>query len=122
MGRRLEFSRGDAMAVSENSQHAMEGQLNRVEHRIRDKPIVVEAANAQVKAWLDGKQESFDAVSCRLEGERQVHQLNAHADDAEAYGAALFVLAAAAAEERCMLLPEALLARNDANVAAMVGN
>lgn len=122
MDRRLEALKGNAMAVSEKSQHAVESQLDQVEHRIYDNRIVVEAANARVKAWLEGKKAGFDAGRVAWKEHRQVHQLNARADDAEAYAGAVFALAAAAADEATQAALEALLARNDANVAALPEN
>jgi len=122
MDRRLEALKGNAMAVSEKSQHAVESQLDRVEHRIYDNRIVVEAANARVKAWLEGKKASFDAGRAAWKENRQVHQLNERADDAHAYAGAIFALAAAAADEATQAALEALLARNDANIAAIPEN
>ena len=51
-----------------------------------------------------------------------MHLLNDRADDAEAYAGAVFELAAAAADEAAQTAQaalEALLARNDANLAAL---
>jgi hypothetical protein len=117
--RRLEALKGNAMATSEKSQHAVESQLDRVEQRIYDNRITVEAANARVKAWFDGKKEGFDGNRASWKENRQFHLLNSRADDAEAYAAAVFDLAAAAADEAAQAALEALLARNDANVAAL---
>jgi hypothetical protein len=117
--RRLEALKANAMATSEKSQHAVERQLDRVEQRIYDNRIVVEAANARVKAWFDGKKAGFDAGRASWKENRQVHLLNTRADDAEAYAGAVFDLAAAAADEAAQAALEALLARNDANRAAM---
>ena len=79
--RRLEALKANGMATSETSQYKVESQLDRVEQRIYDNRIVVEAANARVKAWLDGKKASnrFD-----WKANRRVQLLNARADDAEA--------------------------------------
>src|SRR5215218_819789 len=78
--RRLEALKGNAMATSEKSQHVVESQLDRVEQRIYDNRIAVEA---------------------------------------EAYAGAVFDLTVAAADEAIQAALEALLARNDANLAAM---
>ena len=120
--RRLEALKGNAMATSEKSQHAVESQLDRVEQRIFDNRNVVEAANARVKGWLDGKKDGFNGNRAGWKENRQVHLLNSRADDAEAYAAAVFDLAAAAADEAAQAALEALLARNDANVAALPEN
>jgi DNA-binding transcriptional MerR regulator len=120
--RRLEALKGNAMATSEKAQHAVESQLDRVEQRIYDNRITVEAANARVKAWLDGKKASFDGNRSDWKEHRKVHLLNDRADDAEAYAAAVFELAAAAADEAVQAALEALLARNDANRAALPEN
>ncbi len=120
--RRLEALKGNAMATSEKSQHAVENQLDRVEQRIFDNRNVVEAANARVKAWLDGRKDAFNGNRAGWKQNRQVHLLNGRADDAEAYAVAVFDLAAAAADEAAQAALEALLARNDANVAALPEN
>lgn len=120
--RRLEALKGNAMATSEKSQHAVESQLDRVEQRIFDNRNVVEAANARVKAWLDGRKDGFNGNRAGWKQNRQVHLLNGRADDAEAYAVAVFDLAAAAADEAAQAALEALLARNDANVAALPEN
>jgi len=117
--RRLEALKGNAMATSEKSQHAVESHLDRVEQRIFDNRAIVETANARVKAWLDGKKAGFDAGRAGWKENRQVHLLNTRADDAEAYAGAVFELAAAAADEAAQAALEALLARNDANLAAI---
>src|SRR5215212_2635520 len=115
--RRLEALKGNAMATSEKSQ--LESQLDQVEQRIYDNRIIVEAANARVKGWLDGKKAGFDAGRAGWKDKRQVHLLNTRADDAEAYAGAVFSLAAAAADEATQAALQALLARNDATVAAL---
>ncbi len=120
--RRLEALKGNAMATSEKSQHAVESQLDPVEQRIYENRISVEAANARVKAWLDGKKDAFEGSRAGWKENRKVHLLNSRADDAEAYAAAVFDLAAAAADEAAQAALEALLARNDANVAALPHN
>jgi hypothetical protein len=107
------------MATSEKSQFAVESQLDRVEQRIYDNRVTVEAANARVKAWLDGKKDSFDGNRADWKEHRKVLLLNTRADDAEAYAGAVFDLAAAAADEAAHAALEALLARNDANIAAL---
>jgi hypothetical protein len=117
--RRLEAFKGNAMALSERSQGAVEGQLDRIEQRIYDSRISVEAANIRVKTWLEGKKAGFDAHRDVWKKERQFHQLNSRADDAEAYAIAVFDLAAAAADEAAQAALQALLARNDANLASL---
>jgi hypothetical protein len=117
--RRLEALEANAMEMSEEALHAVESQLDRVEQRIYDNRIIVEAANARVKAWLDGKKVGFDASRAGWKESRRVHLLNSRADDAEAYAGAVFDLAAAAADEAVQAALEALLARHDADLAAM---
>jgi hypothetical protein len=97
--RRLEALKVNSMATSETAQHAVESQLDQVEQRIYDKRVAVEAANARVKAWLEGKKAGFDAHRADWKEQRKVHLLNTRADDAEAYAVAVFDLAAAAADE-----------------------
>ena len=101
--RRLEALKGNAMALSEKSQGLVESQLDRIEQRICDSRISVDAANTRVKTWE----------------ERRFHQLNSRADDTEAYAIAVFELAAAAADEAAQAALQALLARNDANLASL---
>jgi hypothetical protein len=120
--RKLEVLKINSMATSEESQHAVEGQLDQVEQRIYDTRVTVEAANARVKTWLEGKKAGFDAHRAEWREQRKVHLLNTRADDAEAYAVAVFDLAAAAADEAAQAALQALLARNDANVAALPEN
>ena len=117
--RRLEAFKGNAVGLSEKSQGAVEGQLDRIEQRIYDSRVNVEAANTRVKAWLEGKKAGFDASRDVWKKDRQFHQLNGRADDAEAYAIAVFELAAAAADEAAQAALQALLARNDANLASL---
>jgi hypothetical protein len=117
--RRLEAPKGNAMATSEKSQHAVESHLDRLEQRIFDNRVVVEAANARAKAWLEGKKAGFDERRAVWQEDREVLLLDDRANDAETYAAAVFDLAAAAADEAAQAALEALLARNDANRAAM---
>src|SRR5215207_1629324 len=122
-GRRLDASlealKGNAMALSEKSQGVVESQLDRIEQRIYDSRISVDAANTRVKTWHDGKKAGFDASRESWKKERRFHQLNSRADDTEAYAIAVFELAAAAADEAAHAALQALLARNDANLAAL---
>ena len=76
-------------------------------------------ANTRVKTWHDGKKAGFDANREVWNKERRFHQLNSRADDTEAYAIAVFELAAAAADEAAQAALQALLARNDANLAAL---
>jgi len=59
--RRLEALKGNAMALSEKSQGVVESQLDRIEQRIYDSRVSVDAANTRVKTWHDGKKAGFDA-------------------------------------------------------------
>ena len=63
--RRLEALKGNAMALSEKSQGLVESQLDRIEQRIYDSRVSVDAANTRVKTWHDGKKAGFDANSRR---------------------------------------------------------
>ena len=117
--RRLEALKGNAMALSEKSQGVVESQLDRIEQRIYDSRVSVDAANTRVKTWHDGKKAGFDANREVWKKERRFHQLNSRADDTEAYAIAVFELAAAAADEAAQAALQALLARNDANLASL---
>jgi hypothetical protein len=117
--RRLEALNGNAMALSEKSQGLVEGQLDRIEQRIYDSRVGVEVANARVRTWLEGKKAGLDAHREVWKKERSYHQLNSRADDAEAYALAVFDLAEAAVDEAAQAALQALLARNDANLASL---
>ena len=54
-----------------------------------------------------------------LEKGASLHQLNSRADDTEAFAIAVFELAAAAADEAAQAALQALLARNDADLASL---
>jgi hypothetical protein len=82
--RRLEALKGNAIALSEKSQGVVESQLDRIEQRIYDSRVSVDAANTRVKTWHDGKKAGFDANREVWKKERRFHQLNSRADDTEA--------------------------------------
>ena len=75
--RRLEALKGNAMALSEKSQGVVESQLDRIEQRIYDSRVSVDAANTRVKTWHDGKKAGFDANREVWKKERRFHQLKA---------------------------------------------
>ena len=98
--RRLEALKGNAMALSEKSQGLVESQLDRIEQRIYDSRISVDAANTRVKTWHDGQKAGLDASRASWKKERRFHQLNSRADDTEAFAIAVFELAAAGGPTR----------------------
>jgi hypothetical protein len=117
--RKLEAVQGHAMGGSGASRRAIESQLDRVEQALDDNRIIVAAANARVQAWLEGKKDGCNAKDAGWKENRRLHLLNTRADDAEAYAGAVFDLAAAAADEAAQAALQALLARDDAQLAAL---
>ena len=55
MDRRLEVLKSNGMATFDQSQDVLESQLDRVEQRIYDNRVPVEAANVRIKTWLAEK-------------------------------------------------------------------
>jgi hypothetical protein len=119
MDRRLEALKSNGAATFGQSQDVLESQLDRVELRIYDNRVAVEAANVRVKTWLAEKRAGSVAGGTLWTERRKTHQLEARADDAEAYAIAVFELAAAAADEAALAVLQALLARNDADAAVL---
>jgi uncharacterized protein YbaA (DUF1428 family) len=119
MDRRLEVLKSNGMATFDQSQDVLESQLDRVEQRIYDNRVTVEAANVWVKPWLAEKKAASIAGSPLWKERHKAHQVEARADDAETYAIAVFELAAAAADEAPLAFLQALLARNDADVVAL---
>jgi hypothetical protein len=117
--RRLEALKSADMAISEKSRRAVESQADAVQQRIFDRRRAVENANANVNAWVNSKRAGFNAEVDEWKERRQVHHLNSRADYAEEYAVAAFELVMAAADEASSAALEALLARSDANVAAL---
>lgn len=117
--RRLEALKSNGVATFDKSQDVLESQLDRVEQRIYDNRVTVEAANIRVKAWLAEKKAGSAAGSILWTERHKTHLLEACADDAEAYAIAVFELAAAAADEATLAVLQALLARNDADGAVL---
>jgi hypothetical protein len=119
MDRRLEALKSNGAATFDQSQEVLESQLDCVEQRIYDNRVIVEAANVRVKAWL-AEQKARSVTGRALWTERhKAHRLEIRADDAEVYAIAVFELAAAAADEATLAVLQALLARNDADVAVL---
>jgi phage gp46-like protein len=117
--RRLEALKSNGVATFDISQEVLESRLDRVEQRIYDNRVTVEAANVRVKAWLAEKK-AGSVVGHPLWTERhKAHLMEVRADDAETYAIADFELAAAAADEATLAVLQALLARNDADVVVL---
>lgn len=117
LDRRLEALKSNGASTFDKSQNALESQLDRVEQRIYDNRVAVEAANVRVKTWLAEKKAGFDTNRVFWKEDHKVYLLEARADDSEAYAVAVFELAAAAADEATLAVLQALLARNDADAA-----
>jgi vacuolar-type H+-ATPase subunit D/Vma8 len=119
MDRRLEALKSNGAATFDQSQDVLESQLDRVEQRIYDNRMTVEAANVRVKTWL-AEQKARSVTGRALWTERhKAHRLEIRVDDAEVYAIAVFELAAAAADEATLAVLQAPLARNDADVAVL---
>ena len=119
MDRRLEALKSNGAATFDQSQDVLESQLDRVEQRIYDNRVTVEAANIRVKTWLAEQKVRSVAGGALWTERHRAHRLEIRADDAEAYAIAVFELAAAAADEATLAVLQALLARNDADAAAL---
>ena len=72
----------------------------------------------RTQTWHDGKKAGFDANREVWKKERRFHQLNSRASTRPP-AIAVFELAAAAADEAAQAALQALLARNDANLASL---
>jgi hypothetical protein len=118
MDRRLEALKSNGAAMFDQSQDVLESQLDRVEQRIYDNRVTVEAANVRVKTWLAEKRAGSVANGALWAERHESHLLEARAEDAETYAIAVFALAAAAVDEAALAVLQALLARNDAEATA----
>jgi hypothetical protein len=116
--RRLEALKSNGVAAFEKSQDLLESQLDRVEQRIYDNRVTVEAANIRVKTWLAEKRAGSIADRVLWKERHKTHLLEVRADEAETYAIAVFELAASAADEAALAVLQALLARNDADTAS----
>ncbi len=116
--RRLEALKGNNSATSEKSRHLVESQMDSVQQRIFERRHRVEAANASVAEWIE-KRAVFDDQDASWKDSADLSRLEARADDVEGYAIAVFELAVAAADEAAQAALEALLARNDAELAAL---
>jgi len=119
MDRRLEALKSNGAATFDQLQEALESQLDRVEQRIYDNRVTVEAANIRVKTWLAEKKAGSLAGEHLWTERHKAHLMEVRAHDAEEYAIAVFELAAAAVDEATLAVLQALLARNDADAAAL---
>ena len=119
MDRRLEALKSNGAATFDQSQEVLESQLDRVEQRIYDNRVTVEAANVRVKTWLAEKKAGSGSGVDLWTERHKPHLLEVRAHDAEEYAIAVFELAAAAADEATLAVLQALLARNDADAVAL---
>lgn len=120
MDRRLEALKSNGAATFDQSQEVLESQLDRVEQRIYDNRVTVETANVRVKMWLTEKKAGSGAGKDLWTERHKAHLKEVRAHDAEEYAIAAFELAAAAADEATLAVLQALLARNDADGAALM--
>ncbi|HZH12089.1 MAG TPA: hypothetical protein VEZ24_17190 [Microvirga sp.] len=118
LDRRLESLKSNGVATFDHSQDALESQLDRVEQRIYDHRVAVEAANARAKTWVAEKKSGLHSIHILQNEHSKAYLLEAQADDAETYAEAAFELAASAADEAILAVLQALLARNKANQTA----
>ena len=116
--RRLEALKGNNSATSEKSRHRVESQMDSVQQRIFDRRHAVEAANTGVAEWIE-KRAFFDDQDASWKDHADTSRLELRANDAESYAVAVFDLAVAAADEAAQAALEALLARNDADLACL---
>jgi hypothetical protein len=115
--RRLEALKGNNAATSEKSRHLVESQMDSVQQRIYERRHRVDAANASVADWIE-KRAVFADQDAAWKDAADLSRLESRADDVEGYATAVFELAMAAADEAAQAALEALLARNDVEVAA----
>jgi DNA-binding transcriptional MerR regulator len=115
--RRLEALKGNNATTSEKSRHLVESQMDGVQQRIHERRHRVEAANASVADWI-GKRAAFDGQDASWKDHADLSRLEARAEEVEGYATAVFELAVAAADEAAQAALEALLARNDSEIAA----
>jgi phage shock protein A len=116
--RRLEALKANNVATCEKSRHLVESQMDSVQQRIFERRHAVEAANANVAAWIEKRRGFSDQVS-RWKTSGSLSRLGTRAEEAEGYAIAAFELAVAAADEATQAALEALLARDDADVAGL---
>jgi hypothetical protein len=116
--RRLEALKGNNSATSEKSRDLVESQMDSVQQRIFERRHRVEAANASVAEWI-AKRAVFDDQDSSWKESADLLRLEVRADDVEGYAVAVFELAVAAADEASQAALEALLARNDADMARL---
>jgi hypothetical protein len=119
LDRRLEALKSNGAGTFDQSQEILESQLDRVEQRIYDNRVTVEAANIRVKTWLGEKRAGSGARKDLWTERHKAHLMEVRAHDAEEYAIAVFELAAAAADKATLAVLQALLARNDADGATL---
>ncbi|MBM6595059.1 hypothetical protein [Microvirga pudoricolor] len=112
LDRRLGALKSNGVATFERSQAALEGQLDRVEQRIYDHRVAVEAANARAKTWVTQRKSPLHAARVPQDEKTEFYRLESEAREAETYASAAFELAAAAADEAILAVLLAVLACN----------
>lgn len=119
MDRRLEALKSNGTATFDQSQEVLESHLDRVEQRIYDNRVTVEAANVRVKTWLAERKAGSGSGMDLWTERHKAHLMEVRAHEAEEYAIAVFELAAAAADEATLAVLQAVLARNDADAAVL---
>ena len=115
---RLTALKAAANTKANESEQKVKSMLDAAQKQIDARRAAIEAAKANVAGWADERKTKFDRRIAEWKEKRETQHLTARADRAEAYAAAMFDLAVAAADEAELAMLEASLARLDAEAAA----
>ena len=117
--KRLNALAARAKDASEKAKTEAKAYLDSLEKKIDAQKAKLRESEANAKAWIQGKVNFTSAQIADWKAKREVRMLAVYADGAERYAAATMDLASAAIDEAERATVEAVLARMDADWAAV---
>lgn len=115
----IEHIHAGPLVMNDGEREKTVDRMDRMDDLISDSLQGVTDARAKVDAWIDHGRPQADASVSAWKADARGLDLNARADDVEAYAMAVLELAAAAARECAHAVFEAVLARADADRACL---
>lgn len=117
--KRIKDLKASAVGAGEKAKLEAKAQLAALENKAKEQKARAAAADAKAKAWVEEKKTMTHDKIAQWKEQRDVKRLAARADLSEHYAVTAMEIAAAAVDEAERAAVEAVVARMDADGAAM---
>lgn len=117
--KRIKDLKASAVGAGEKAKLEAKAQLAALENKAKEQKARAAAADAKARAWVEEKKTMTHDKIAQWKEQRDVKRLAARADLSEHYAVTAMEIAAAAVDEAERAAVEAVVARMDADGAAM---